>query len=79
MTQTQIAEPHPKPLSADAEVCGECDGECAEACFNDAIQPVAGNGFQIQAINCAGCGACIPACLFNYIRLEQGVARLVRG
>jgi Fe-S-cluster-containing dehydrogenase component len=59
-------------------ICGACAGDCIDACFNDAIRTVAGGGVVIDPANCAGCGACIPACDLALIRLEQGVACLRR-
>jgi Fe-S-cluster-containing hydrogenase component 2 len=67
----------PPEQAATGSQCGACPADCLEACFNDAIVAVAGEGVQIQAADCAGCGACIPACEFGFIRLQGGVARIV--
>jgi len=55
--------------------CQACPGECVDACFNDAIVRVGAEGVAILEQNCAGCGACVPACALGLIRLRHGVAR----
>jgi Fe-S-cluster-containing hydrogenase component 2 len=47
------------------EVCRACSGDCLDACFNDAITAVPSGGVSILADSCAGCGACLPACVFG--------------
>lgn len=64
------------PSQAMSEICNACPGDCLDACFNDAIVATAG-GIGIDELNCAGCGACLPACNLGHIHLEQGVARLI--
>ena len=63
-------------VSAKGE-CDTCAADCLEACFNDAIVSAAGQGVRIDVANCAGCGACIPACANGFIRLHDGVAHIV--
>jgi len=63
-------------LSAEP-VCGACPADCLDACFNEAIVLVVGEGVRVQADSCAGCGACIPVCEFGFIRLHDGIARVV--
>jgi len=60
-----------------AEPCGSCPADCLDVCFNEAIVLVAGEGVRVQVDNCAGCGACIPVCEFGFIRLHDGIARVV--
>jgi Fe-S-cluster-containing hydrogenase component 2 len=72
-----IFSPSPAPADQDsASLCATCPADCLEACFNDAISAVAG-GVRIATDDCAGCGACIPACDFELIRLRDGVAHIV--
>ena len=61
---------------APDSVCGACPADCLDACFNEAIVAT-GDGVRIQGDHCAGCGACIPACAFGFIRLQAGVARIL--
>jgi Fe-S-cluster-containing hydrogenase component 2 len=56
------------------ESCNECDGACLVSCFNDAITYEQAHGYRVIEDNCAGCGACIPACDPGFISLEAGVA-----
>jgi Fe-S-cluster-containing hydrogenase component 2 len=74
-----VGSPSLAPVeTASAEAhCQACPGDCLEACFNDAIVSVAGEGVRILEDNCAGCGACIPACEFGFIRRYDGVAHIV--
>ncbi|MCW2275814.1 Fe-S-cluster-containing hydrogenase component 2 [Rhodoblastus acidophilus] len=65
------------PPFASASQCADCPSDCLEACFNNAIAPAPEGGVRIQADDCAGCGACIPACAFGLIRLQSGVAQIV--
>jgi MinD superfamily P-loop ATPase len=59
-----------------ADACAACGGECLECCFNDAIVFEAGVGYRVVEDNCAGCGACIPACAHGLIEVWQGVATI---
>ncbi|MBB4199766.1 hypothetical protein CCR94_23945 [Rhodoblastus sphagnicola] len=69
-SQTQTEQP-------SAAQCDACPADCLDACFNEAIVAASGGGVEIEAANCAGCGACVPACEFGFIRLHDGVARIV--
>jgi len=57
--------------------CARCARDCLEACFNDAIAALPGDGVTLLSLRCAGCGACIPACDRGHIHLAEGVARFV--
>jgi Fe-S-cluster-containing hydrogenase component 2 len=74
-----IGSPSFAPIeqASAAPECGACPTDCVDACFNAAIVAGAGEGVWIRADNCAGCGACIPACEFGFIRLQDGVACIV--
>jgi formate dehydrogenase iron-sulfur subunit len=67
----------PPEQASTASQCEDCPADCLDACFNDAIIAVAAGGVQILTDDCAGCGACIPACEFGLIHLQDGVARIV--
>ncbi|MCW2285595.1 Fe-S-cluster-containing hydrogenase component 2 [Rhodoblastus acidophilus] len=69
-SSTLLAE----PVSAPSQ-CAACAADCLEACFNDAIVAAERGGVEILEDNCAGCGACVPACDFGLIRLQDGVAQ----
>jgi Fe-S-cluster-containing hydrogenase component 2 len=64
------------PADVFAEACVACRGECLASCFNDAIEFRSGEGYQVVENNCAGCGACIPACGSGFIFLDRGIARI---
>jgi Fe-S-cluster-containing hydrogenase component 2 len=66
------------PERTSGASCQACPGACWDACFNDAIVEVAGGGYRVDEGSCAGCGACISACDLGYIRIQQGVARIVK-
>ncbi len=57
--------------------CRGCPGDCADACFNGAIQNAPGGGFMIVAAACAGCGGCVSACALDRIRMIRGAACFV--
>jgi formate dehydrogenase iron-sulfur subunit len=67
----------PPEQASTGSQCEDCSADCLDACFNDAIVAVAGGGVRIEPDDCAGCGACIPACAFGIIGLQDGVARIV--
>lgn len=68
-----------KKLFANEQVsCLACGGECATACFNDAIVPTP-DGYVILDDMCAGCGACQSVCRYSRIELYMGVAHLVES
>ena len=64
-------------VSVRGEGCADCDRDCLEACFNDAIAALPDGGVKLDSISCAGCGACIPSCDRGHIRLVDGVACFV--
>jgi Fe-S-cluster-containing dehydrogenase component len=64
-------------VSVRGDSCADCDRDCLEACFNDAIAALPDGGVELDSINCAGCGACIPSCDRGHIRLVHGVACFV--
>lgn len=76
MLMPTVQPPLPTLTPSAPVGCTACPGDCLDACFNDAIASVAG-AVRIDAANCAGCGACLPACNLGHIRLEHGVALLV--
>jgi len=57
-------------------ICADCDGDCRDACFNDAIVSIEGSGVRIEEEFCAGCGACVAACGQHLLRLVDGLARI---
>ena len=69
----------PPSFSASPDVlpdaCAACGGECLECCFNDAIVFAQGV-YRVVEDNCAGCGACIPACAHGLIEVWRGVATI---
>ena len=64
------------PASLPTTPCAECAGECLACCFNDAIVFEPGSGYRVVEDNCAGCGACIPACEYELIHVARGVASI---
>jgi Fe-S-cluster-containing hydrogenase component 2 len=64
------------PSDAVSEACVICGGECLVSCFNDAIVFTSDKGYQVLEDNCAGCGACMPACESGFLVLDGGVARI---
>ncbi|WP_295448031.1 hypothetical protein [uncultured Thiodictyon sp.] len=42
------------------QCCDRCPGDCADACFNEAIERLPSQCVRLLADNCAGCGACLP-------------------
>jgi Fe-S-cluster-containing hydrogenase component 2 len=64
-------------VSVRGDSCADCDRDCLEACFNDAIAALPDGGVELVSTSCAGCGACIPSCDRGYIRLAGGVACFV--
>jgi Fe-S-cluster-containing hydrogenase component 2 len=69
-----LAPPRAKP---GIEGCADCARDCLEACFNEAIAALPLGGVELDSMRCAGCGACIPACDRDRIRLAHGVASFV--
>ncbi len=67
----------PPQVEPGIDGCADCHRDCLEACFNDAIAASPLGGVELVSLRCAGCGACIPACDRDRIRLEQGVASFV--
>ena len=57
--------------------CRACPGDCADACFNGAIQDAPGGGFMFVATACAGCGGCVSACALGRIAVIGGAACFV--
>ena len=64
-------------VSVRTDGCTDCDRDCLEACFNDAIAALPDGGVTLDSISCAGCGACIPSCDRGHICLVGGVACFV--
>ena len=62
--------------STTTSPCDGCAGECLACCFNDAIVFEPGLGYRVVEENCAGCGACIPACEYELIHVARGVASI---
>ncbi|WP_295443753.1 hypothetical protein [uncultured Thiodictyon sp.] len=58
------------------QCCDRCPGDCADACFNEAIERLPGRGVRLLADYCAGCGACLPLCDLQRLTLKQGCVRL---
>ncbi len=78
MTREQASAPSlPLVRFRCSDGCADCDRDCLEACFNDAIAALPDEGVELNSIRCAGCGACIPACDRGHIRLANGVASFV--
>jgi Fe-S-cluster-containing hydrogenase component 2 len=67
------------PDSTPGALCAACAGECLACCFNDAIVFAPGLGYRVVEENCAGCGACMPACEHGLIDVRQGVARIAQA
>lgn len=64
-------EPKENATAFTPRICRRCRRpRCAAVCPSGALVPLPEGGAKVDPEKCTGCGACVKACPFGYLRLS---------